>query len=138
MVTTDLMLETGRFPPQTLIWLFGGLTGALVTILCHLMLLPSDPTPQLFPQQDKVAHFIAFGAITGPGILILPRRYMGFIAGIAITLAAGVEIVQGVSGTSRQASIPDFIAGVIGVAVACWIGRWIVRRFLSGTSGLIA
>lgn len=128
-MVAGMSTRTLRTPPQALIFVFGAITGALIAMAMWLMLIPHDPTPPMFPHQDKVMHFIAFGMITGPAALILPLRYLGFILSAVITLAAGVEYVQTISALGRQGDILDFLAGGLGAIVAAGVGRWIVVKF---------
>ena len=118
-----------RTPPQALIFVFGALSGALITLAMWGMLIPHDPTPPMFPHQDKVFHFVAFGMITGPAALILPLRYLGYVVASTITLAGGVELIQSASNLGRQADVFDFIAGALGAIVAAFVGRMIVTQF---------
>ncbi len=125
------MFNADRYPNQTLVFAMGAVCGALIAFFMWAMLLPVDPSPQMFPQADKLKHFVAFGLMAGPGALILPRRYLGFVLMSSIFMAGGVEIVQHVSNLGRQGSVADFVAGAIGACVACWIGPKIVSRLTS-------
>ncbi|MBB34400.1 MAG: hypothetical protein CME88_12270 [Hirschia sp.] len=124
-----MMTRTDRTPPQAIIFLFGALSGALIAVAMWGMLIPQDPTPHMFPNQDKLLHFLAFAAMAGPASLILPVRYLGFMLSAVITVAGGVEIIQAVTNIGRQGDVMDFLAGAFGAVVACAIGRFIVTRF---------
>lgn len=132
------MHDADQHPGQILVFAMGALCGALIAFFTWAMLTPVDPGPQWFPQIDKLKHFVAFGMIAGPGALILPTRYVGFVLMTAIVLAGGVEVAQEVSGLGRQGSVPDFIAGAVGAGVACWIAPRIARFFARQTPGSAA
>lgn len=73
---------------------------------------------------DKAAHFIAFAVILWSlGVLFrrLPRLW---VAVLAVSLGAAVEIVQGLVG--RDASWGDLLADALGVAAALFV--WLIWR----------
>ena len=132
------MTHTTNRPPLALIYAFGVLTGALIAFAMWGMLVPSDPTPHMFPQQDKLLHFIAFGVMAGPAALVLPARFVGFMLAAIVTLAGGVEVIQAVSNMGRQGDIADFLASALGAVVACFVGRMIVKSFFAAPDASVA
>ena len=93
-----------------------------MALAAWLLIAPDVGPPLAFPFQDKVFHVIAFGCLTGPAVLALPRRYMWFWAAHMLALAAGIEIVQTLGGEGRSGSVWDFLADVVGVALALGLG----------------
>ncbi|MDX2236141.1 MAG: hypothetical protein NW203_01120 [Hyphomonadaceae bacterium] len=93
--------------------------------------------PQLFPQQDKLEHFLAFGALAAL-VSVHARRMAGRLAAIgALTLI--VEIGQAALTTTRQASWPDVFAGLLGVLFAAGaIQLWREVRKLAAPTTLRA
>lgn len=106
-----------------------GLGSGLAMALAALLLIaPYAGPPPAFPFQDKVFHAIAFACLTGPGVLVLPRKYLWFWLGHMIALAAGTEIVQPMADAGREGSVGDFLADLAGIALALGIGRMIRSR----------
>lgn len=73
---------------------------------------------------DKAAHFIAFAIILWSlGVLFrrLPRLW---VAVLAVSLGAAVEIIQGMVG--RDASWGDLLADALGVTAALFV--WVIWR----------
>ena len=116
-------------PPQFLLALAGLATGVFIAFFCWAMLVPLGDTPPLFPFEDKVKHFVAFGLMAGPAALMFSRHQLIFVFTTMATLAAGIEIAQGASGLGREPSFWDFIAGAAGAACACYIGDRVRKLF---------
>jgi hypothetical protein len=118
--------------PSTLpiVWaVLGVCSGLAMAYAAWVLMAPDLGLPPAFPYQDKVYHFICFGALTGPAVLALPRRYQPFWLAHIVALGGGVEIVQGMAGEGRSADVTDFLADLVGIAVAFAIARLIRARF---------
>ena len=100
-----------------------------MALAAWLLIAPDVGPPPAFPFQDKVFHIIAFAALTGPAVLALPRRYLGFWVAHMLAVGAGIEIVQMLDGEGRNGSVWDFLADAVGVALALGLGRLIRSRF---------
>ena len=70
-----MMTRTDRTPPQAIIFLFGALSGALIAVAMWGMLIPQDPTPHMFPNQDKLLHFLDK---FGPAASLIRTMRVGF------------------------------------------------------------
>ncbi len=118
----------GRIPFA--IWAaLGAISGFGMAVASWLLLAPNVGPPPLFPFQDKLFHIVAFGCLTGPAILVLPRRYSWFWLAHMLALGAGIEWVQMKMGEGRIADPLDFLADAVGIALAFLIGRLIRKRF---------
>ena len=107
----------------------GVLSGLAMALAAYLLIAPDVGPPPLFPLQDKLFHLIAFGALAGPAVLVLPRRYLWFWLAHMLALGAGIEVVQALGHDGRTGSVWDFLADVAGIAIALGIGRVIRSRF---------
>lgn len=103
----------------------GAASGLCMALAAFLLIAPDVGPPPVFPFQDKVFHAIAFACLTGPAVLVLPRKYLWFWLAHMVALGAGIEIVQSMGGEGRAGSAWDFLADVVGVAAALGIGRLI-------------
>jgi VanZ family protein len=65
---------------------------------------------------DKIGHIIAFAVIAGSLAVLRPRWSLALIAGVAMAIGVGVEIIQGQVG--RDADIADVFADMAGIALA--------------------
>ncbi len=85
--------------------------------------------PPLFRFQDKVFHAVCFGILTGPGVLVLPKRYLWFWLGQhGLPSGFGIEVVQWKYIPTRTGSIEDFAADAVGIAAAVFVARAIRGR----------
>lgn len=109
----------------------GVCSGLAMALAAWLLIAPDVGPPPLFPYQDKVFHLICFGGLTGPAVLALPRRYAPFWLAHMIALGGGIEIVQTLSRKGRQGDVTDFLADLVGIALAFVIAR-MLRRVAEG------
>jgi hypothetical protein len=115
--------------PRPLWIIFGVLSGAFMALAVYLLTAPNpDPTPS-FPMKDKIQHFLMFGGLAGPALLVLPKRYWWFWLAHMLALAAGSEIVQAAENFGRKGSVFDFVADAAGIAcaglVAVRLRKWL-------------
>jgi hypothetical protein len=114
---------------ETIIHLILGVgSGLAMALAAYLLIAPPIGPPPVIPFQDKLFHAIVFAALTGPGVLVLPRRYLWFWLAHMIALGAGIEVVQSISDEGRTGSIWDFLADLVGIAAALAVGRAIRTR----------
>lgn len=115
---------------ETVTWgVLGVLSGLGMAVAAYLLIAPDVGPPPAIPFQDKIFHFVMFGCLTGPGVMVLPRRYLWFWLAHMVALGAGIEIVQARGDEGRSGDVVDFIADCAGIAVAMGIGRWLRGRF---------
>ncbi len=107
----------------------GAISGFGMALASWLLLAPNVGPPPVFPYQDKVFHIIAFGCLTGPAVLALPRHSLWFWLAHMIALGAGIEVVQAKMGEGRSGDPLDFLADCIGIVLAALIARLIRRNF---------
>ncbi len=103
-------------------------SGLAMALAAWLLLAPPVGPPPVIPFQDKLLHALVFAALTGPGVLVLPRKYLWFWIAHMAALGAGIEIVQPLADNGRTGSFWDFLADLAGIAVALGIGRAIRAR----------
>lgn len=89
-----------------------------------LALLPSSNSPGLFALADKAAHAVAFLVLTAIGLRAYPRHTMILLL-LLVGLGGAIEVAQGYTSTRSQ-EWEDFIADLIGIALAL-----VVRRFIA-------
>ena len=114
------------------IWLFRALTLGWMALIFFLSSQPDVPAPELFSQQDKVAHLLAFGvlglllafALTPPAAASWRRVLLitALVTVYGITDELHQYFVPG-----REASIWDVLAdgvgGFLAGALLLWWGR---------------
>jgi hypothetical protein len=113
----------------------GVLSGLAMALAAYLLIAPLVGPPPAIPFQDKIFHAVIFAALTGPAVLVLPQRYVGFWLAHMIALGAGIEIVQGLGDSERTGSPFDFLADLAGIFVAFWVGRAIRSRLTAESRG---
>jgi VanZ family protein len=109
-----------RFMPL-LFWL-------LVIIVSILMLIELQPKTNGIPYIDKLEHAFVFIALTMTGCLAYAQKKPWIYAGL-IALGALYEVLQGHFTVTRQASIYDWLADVVGILLAIGIMA-ATRRFI--------
>ena len=119
---------TGRSRETVIFAVLGVGSGLAMALAAWLLIAPPAGPPPAFPFQDKLFHAVVFAALTGPGVLVLPRKYLWFWVAHMIALGAGIEIVQPLGDNGRTGSLWDFLADLAGIAVALGIGRVIRAR----------
>ncbi|HEX5007994.1 MAG TPA: hypothetical protein VFV70_12825 [Hyphomonadaceae bacterium] len=111
--------------------IFAGLgigSGLAMALAAYLLIAPQVGPPPVIPFQDKLFHAIVFAALTGPAVLVLPRKYLWFWVAHMLALGAGIEIVQPMADTGRTGSLWDFLADLAGIALALGFCRAIRSR----------
>lgn len=108
-------------------------SGLAMALAAYLLIAPPVGPPPVIPFQDKLFHAVVFAALTGPAVLVFPRKYLWFWVAHMIALGAGIEIVQAMGDNGRTGSVWDFLADLAGIAVALGIGRAIRTRIAPET-----
>lgn len=113
-----------------LMWAGLGIVSGLgMALAAWLLIAPDVGPPPTIPFQDKIFHALAFASLTGPAVLVLPRRYLWFWIAHMLALGAGIEVVQSLGGEGRSGDLTDFLADAVGIVAALGIGRWMRGRF---------
>ncbi len=107
----------------------GVVSGLGMALAAWLFIAPDVGPPPAIPFQDKIFHALAFVCLTGPGVLVLPRRYLWFWVAHMVALGGGIELVQARGDEGRSGDVLDFAADVVGILVALGVGRWLRARF---------
>jgi VanZ family protein len=89
----------------------------LVAIVSVLMLIELKPSTSSIPNIDKLEHAIVFIALTITGCLAYAQKKPWVIAGL-IALGALYEVLQALLTVTRQASVYDWLADVVGILIA--------------------
>lgn len=98
-------------------------SGGAMAYAAYVLTAPGIGPPPMFPFQDKVFHATCFAVLTGPGVLVLPRRYLWFWIGHMAFLGIGIEVVQWKYIPTRTGSVEDFLADAVGIAAAFFVAR---------------
>lgn len=99
-----------------------------VVVIGVLSLLPGSDLPaQDF--DDKLGHFIAYGALSG--LAVLGRHHVPMVGVIVMVIGYGLllEVLQGIMPFGRTASWLDALANITGTALGCW-GAVLVSKYL--------
>jgi len=107
----------------------GVISGLGMALAAYLLIAPDVGPPPAIPFQDKIFHAVAFGCLTGPAVLTLPKRYLWFWVAHMVALGGGIESAQSMGDEGRAGDVVDFLADCMGIAAAVAIGRWIRVRF---------
>jgi len=91
-------------------------------------ILRAMPPREIFEDSDKVAHFVAFAALSFTGRLALKQLSEVVFWPAMFSVAVALEYLQGQLQSSRYASIEDAIANATGVLVVL-IFFVVVSRF---------
>lgn len=114
------------------IWLFRALTLGWMALIFFLSSQPDVPAPELFPQQDKVAHLLVFGVL---GLLLalslsppVVATWWRVLLITALVMAYGVtDELHQYFVPGREASAWDIVADTVGGFLAgtflLWQGR---------------
>jgi hypothetical protein len=119
---------TGRSRETVVFAVLGVASGLAMALAAYLLIAPPVGPPPVIPFQDKLFHAVVFAALTGPAVLVLPRKYLWFWVAHMIALGAGIEIVQPLGDNGRTGSLWDFLADLAGIAAGLGIGRVIRAR----------
>jgi len=84
-------------------------------------ILKAAPPQQLFQDSDKVAHLIAFAALSFTGRLAFKQASSYLYWSVMIVLAFSMEYLQGILQETRYSSIEDAIANAVGVFIVLFV-----------------
>jgi hypothetical protein len=125
-VEADEMIKQG----ERLLWAgFGIISGLGMAVAAWVLIAPNVGPPPMIPFQDKIFHALAFACLTGPAVLVLPKRYLWFWVAHMVALGGGIELVQARGDEGRSGDVVDFLADLVGIAAALGMGRWLRGRF---------
>lgn len=117
------------------------LTAIVLAVILYFTLSPRPMgglRVRLFPHADKVIHAVMFGGLALSTVFDLCRRrvktlvalnsWMAWSALFAVVAGGAVELLQGAMALGRGCDIWDFVADVVGVAVAVLIFAFWARK----------
>jgi VanZ family protein len=90
---------------------------ACFTLLTYLLLMEMPPSNDGSVYKDKIQHIIAFGGVTFWGMMAFPAQRLAIAIGLTV-FGALMEVLQGVMTTTRQPSIYDWCADLVGIVLA--------------------
>ena len=93
-------------------WLFA----AALAMTTALMLWPFLPTSDGWIYTDKVEHVLVFIVLTGLGILAYTHWLSRIFIGLMV-YGALIELLQAALTSTRQASMADWLADCVGIAL---------------------
>lgn len=98
----------------------------LAIVIAYLSLLPGTDLPQM-SHKDKLAHFLAYAALSGPMLVAFgARRWAAVIIGCSL-YGVALEIGQSLAGTGRDASLLDGLANMAGAAAGVMFAAAILQ-----------
>ena len=103
------------------------LFAACILALCYGLFRPESP-PDLFEQSDKVMHLLAFAAVAFNSRLAFQRVAGWPFWGLLLLLAPLLEWLQHRLQPSRQFSLEDILANLLGVLLG--LIAWLVWQAL--------
>jgi VanZ family protein len=104
-----------------------------LVILTYLLLMEMAPAKEVSLYKDKLQHIVAFCGVTFWGLLAFRRCSKTIMLGLAI-LGALMEILQGVLTTTRQPSVYDWLADVVGILLT-WVMLLVWQRWWNKRRG---
>ena len=116
-----------RFLPSIMRFM-GLIFWLLIAIVSMLMLIELQPKKDGIPYIDKFEHAFVFILLTTTGCLAYGQKKSWVYAGL-IALGALYEVLQALFTTTRQASLYDWLADVLGIVVAIIFLSIINRSF---------
>ena len=83
--------------------------------------------------KDKIQHIIAFGGVTFWGLMASRKHWLSIVIGLTV-FGALMEVLQGILTTTRQPSIYDWFADLVGIVLA-WIVVLLLQRWWKKSHG---
>lgn len=96
---------------------------ACVAVL-YVCLAPTGSLPSV-SVWDKAEHALTWGALTGFGFVLWPRRPWR-VAAFTLLFGAATEALQATMGFGRRGDLADFVADAVGTGAA--LGAWALFR----------
>ncbi|WP_325241934.1 hypothetical protein [Methylophilus sp.] len=93
---------------------------ACFTILTYLLLIEMPPSNDGSIYKDKIEHIIAFGGVMFWGLMAFPMHKRAMLLGLTV-FGGLMEVLQGVLTTTRQPSVYDWFADLVGIALAWFV-----------------
>lgn len=98
-----------------------------LAITLALALMPLRLQDGGWEHGDKLLHATTFAVLATVAWLGWPQRHRAIAAGLAF-YGIAIEVLQGMTPT-RHASVADFVADGVGIALGLWLARrWLVVR----------
>ncbi len=101
--------------------------GLLVAIVTLLMLVELPPKQGGWPYWDKVQHMGVFLIMTIVGFFAYPSKKWWVVMHLAV-FGAFMEVLQGWLTITRQASVYDWLADVVGILCVIVISAVFLRQ----------
>ena len=105
-------------------YLLSALIAVIVTVLMLIPVTQGQPSGML--GLDKLAHAAVFFLIVLPILSAHPRAWVWLVP-VAAAYGGVIELIQPYFGRGRE--FADFIANIVGIALAVPVGRIVHRRF---------
>ncbi len=101
---------------QQVIRLMPFVFAALILFVSILMLIELPPAKAGWPYWDKVQHIIVFFTLAATGCLSFPKNKTWVYLSL-VTYGALIECAQAAFTVTRQASVYDWVADVVGILI---------------------
>lgn len=115
-------------------------SGIVLTVILYLTLAPhpfGDNNLSLFPNSDKIAHFVLFGFFSSALVFdewrrnfIINYRQVCIIGFISCFSGGIIELLQEFMGLGRTGDLIDFIADAAGAFSMAFLSSYICRKWL--------
>lgn len=100
------------------LWVLTGITMLLIVFYLCLK-APDGGAESLLP--DKLAHALAFFALTAWFAALVERRFYLYVVVLMLSVGVGIEIAQGIMALGRSAELADVYADATGIALGILI-----------------
>lgn len=103
-----------------------------LVVLTYLLLMEMAPANEVVIYKDKLQHIVAFGGVTFWGLLAFQQHAKTVMLVLGV-YGALMEVLQGLFTLTRQPSVYDWLADVVGILLAwgvivLWQRWWNQRR----------
>jgi len=105
-------------------YLLSGVIAATATVLMLIPVSPGPPPP--VAGLDKIAHAVLFFLVVIPILTVRPAAWVWLVP-VAAAYGGVIELIQPYFGRGRE--FGDFIANIVGIALAMPVGRALHHRF---------
>ncbi|MDP8566881.1 VanZ family protein [Methylophilus aquaticus] len=108
---------------------------ACFVLLTYLLLIEMAPAPHASLYKDKLQHIVAFGGVAFWGVWAFANYQRWVLVGL-ILFGGLMEVLQGLLTVTRQPSVFDWLADIVGILLAWWLAA-ILKRWWKTRSGRI-
>lgn len=116
------ILSVGQPTSPYVLWGVRAIFSILLIIIIWKSIEPITGKSAI-PHMDKILHFGAYAALCFVALSAKLLKEQKVIVGVVILIGLSMEVLQGLMGMGRSASVGDFIANTLGALTSYWIYR---------------